>query len=101
MINAVIIDEKDNVAVAIEEISKNNEINFKLKDKTIKTITALDDITIYHKLAIKDMAEGDKVTKYGEHIGEANQEIKIGQHVHIHNVKSVREDLDKQIVSNI
>ncbi|MCC0655925.1 UxaA family hydrolase [Clostridioides sp. ES-S-0123-01] len=101
MINAVIIDEKDNVAVAIEAISKNSEINFKLKDKTIKTITALDDITIYHKLAIKDMSEGDKVTKYGEHIGEANQEIKIGQHVHTHNVKSVREDLDKQIVSNI
>ncbi len=23
------------------------------------------------------MAQGDKVTKYGEHIGEANQEIKV------------------------
>lgn len=68
MINAVIIDEKDNVAVAIEAIAKGNEISFKLKDKTVKTITALDNITIYHKLAIKDMAQGDKVTKYGEHI---------------------------------
>ncbi|NJI79338.1 UxaA family hydrolase [Clostridioides difficile] len=101
MINAVIIDEKDNVAVAIEAIGKNSEISFKLKDKTVKTITALDDITIYHKLAIKDMAEGDKVTKYGENIGEANQEIKIGQHVHIHNVRSVREDLDEQAMANV
>ena len=98
MINAVIIDEKDNVAVAIEAIAKGSKISFKLKDKTVKTITALDDITIYHKLAIKDMAQGDKVTKYGEHIGEANQEIK---HVHIHNVRSVREDLDKQVMTNI
>ncbi|HGL6480026.1 TPA: UxaA family hydrolase [Clostridioides difficile] len=101
MINAVIIDEKDNVAVAIEAIAKGSEISFKLKDKTVKTITALDDIIIYHKLAIKDMAKGDKVTKYGEHIGEANQEIKSGQHVHIHNVRSVREDLDKQVMTNI
>ncbi|HGS9797631.1 hypothetical protein [Clostridioides difficile] len=52
MINAVIIDEKDNVAVAIEAIAKGSEISFKLKDKTIKTITALDDITIYHKFYI-------------------------------------------------
>ena len=47
------------------------------------------------------MAQGEKVTKYGEHIGEANKEIKIGQHVHIHNVVSVREDLDKQVTATV
>ncbi|MGO0916531.1 hypothetical protein ACTPEM_26265, partial [Clostridioides difficile] len=54
------------VLVTVNEEDGMNEISFKLKDKTVKTITALDDITIYHKLAIKDMAKGDKVTKYGE-----------------------------------
>ena len=101
MINAVIIEENDNVAVAIEEIAKGSEISYKLKDNSVQTIVALDDITIYHKFAIKDMAQGEKVTKYGEHIGEANKEIKIGQHVHIHNVVSVREDLDKQVTATV
>ncbi|MGO0943743.1 hypothetical protein ACTPD5_21350, partial [Clostridioides difficile] len=67
----------------------NNSNNAMLLKDSISTLNYIskkvnrDDITIYHKLAIKDMAKGDKVTKYGEHIGEANQEIKSGQHVHI------------------
>lgn len=97
MINAKIIDQKDNVAVAIEEISKGNDINYKSNDGEVITIKALDNVTIYHKLAIKDIGKGEKVTKYGEHIGEAGEEIKVGQHVHTHNVVSVREDLDSQI----
>lgn len=97
MINAMIIDEKDCVAVAIEPITKNSEVNFKLKDGTLRTITALDDVTIYHKIAIKDINKGCKVVKYGENIGEAGVDIKEGQHVHTHNVVSVREDLDSAV----
>lgn len=92
MINALIIDLKDSVAVAIEPITKGSEINYKVGDE-VKTLTALDDIQIYHKLAIRDMVKGEPVVKYGEHIGIAGTDIKAGQHVHVHNVESHRENL--------
>lgn len=94
MINAVIIDEKDDVAVAIEPIKKGDEVNYKDKSGEVKTLNAISDVTIYHKIAIKDIAKDSKVTKYGEHIGEAISAIKAGEHVHTHNVVGVRENLD-------
>lgn len=93
MINALMIDEKDDVIVAIEAIEKGTEISYKAKDGTIKTLAALDDITIYHKIAAKDISQGNPISKYGEHIGVAAADIKAGMHVHEHNVKSVREEL--------
>ena len=56
MINAMIIDLKDTVAVAIEPIAKGEDVNYKVGDE-VKTIKALNDVQIYHKLAIKDMAK--------------------------------------------
>lgn len=93
MINAIIVEEKDNVVVAIEPIKKCSEVSYKLKDGTIKTLTALQDITIYHKIAAVDIKKGTPIIKYGEHIGAAAVDIKAGEHVHEHNVESVREDL--------
>lgn len=93
MINALIVEEKDNVIVAIEPIAKGSEVNYKLKDGTVKTLTAQQDITIYHKLAAVDIAKGTPIVKYGEHIGVAAVDIKAGEHVHEHNVESVREEL--------
>lgn len=92
MINAMIIDLKDTVAVAIEPIAKGEDVNYKVGDE-VKTIKALNDVQIYHKLAIKDMAKREPVVKYGEHIGLAANDIKIGEHVHRHNVESHRENL--------
>ncbi len=93
--NAVIIDAKDDVAVAIEPIAAGEMITFSMPDGTFMEIPALEDIIIYHKAAIRDMEPGHKVTKYGEHIGEAACFIKKGQHVHVHNIKEVRENLDE------
>lgn len=93
MINALMIDEKDDVIVAIEPIEKGLEINYTVKDGTVKTLTAIDNITIYHKIAVKDVAKGNPISKYGEHIGIAATDIKAGMHVHEHNVQSVREKL--------
>lgn len=92
MINALIIDVKDNVAVAIEQVAKGIEISYKAGDKVF-TLTALGDIQIYHKFATRDIAKGEPVVKYGEHIGIAAQDIKAGAHVHTHNVESHRENL--------
>ena len=93
MRNAMIIDGKDNVAVAIEPIAKGDTVTY-LRDGQETSLTALEDITIYHKLAIRDIPEGEPVAKYGEHIGVAARDIKAGEHVHEHNVGSHRENLE-------
>ncbi|PKL07331.1 MAG: hydrolase [Spirochaetae bacterium HGW-Spirochaetae-9] len=92
MINALIIDENDNVVVAIEPIAKGSPVCFKLGNKDI-TVIALDDITIYHKVARDDIGKGVSVLKYGERIGEAMKDIPAGSHVHVHNISNIKEDL--------
>jgi altronate dehydratase small subunit len=59
----------------------------------MKTVTAINDIQIYHKIAIKGIKKGEPVIKYGQHIGVAKKDIKVGEHVHVHNVISHRENL--------
>ena len=93
MRNALIIDVKDNVAVAIEPIAKGDVATYVREGKEV-SLPALEDITIYHKLAIRDIAKGEPVVKYGEHIGIAACDIKAGEHVHVHNVEGHREDLE-------
>lgn len=88
----MIIDGKDNVAVAIEKIEKGGEINYKIEEE-IKSLIVVEDIEIYHKLAIKTINIGEAIIKYGEHIGLASRIINNGEHVHIHNVESCREEL--------
>ena len=92
MLNAMIIDGKDNVAVAIEPITRGETITYLCEGEEV-TLTAAQDITIYHKLARKDIAKGEPVVKYGEHIGIAGCDIKAGEHVHVHNVENHREEL--------
>ena len=50
------------------------------------TVTAVDAIPRGHKIAVRAIAEGDRVLKYGEVIGTASQNIAEGNHVHTHNV---------------
>lgn len=93
MRNAIIIDGKDNVVVAIEPIRKGDTVTYLCGDEE-RTLAALQDITIYHKLAACDIAKDEPVVKYGEHIGVATCDIKAGEHVHVHNVEGRRENLD-------
>ena len=93
MRNAMIIDAKDNVAVAIEPIAKGDAAVYVCEGKEV-SLPALEDITIYHKLATRDIAKGEPVVKYGEHIGIASSDLKAGEHVHVHNVEGHREDLE-------
>lgn len=41
-----------------------------------------------HKYALRDIAEGENIIKYGFPIGHAVQPIKKGEHVHTHNMKT-------------
>ncbi|MDI3530024.1 MAG: altronate dehydratase small subunit [Thermoanaerobacter sp.] len=86
---AIILDKKDNVATALLSIKKNDSVVIIYNNEIVTKVLALDDIEIYHKIAIKPIQNGDKVYKYGEVIGRATNFIKVGQHVHINNIESV------------
>lgn len=48
------------------------------------------DIPLGHKLALKAIGANDKVVEYGAIIGVATSNIDVGEHVHIHNLRSLR-----------
>src|SRR5690606_22337308 len=49
------------------------------------SLTVRDRIPRGHKLAVKPVAEGDPIRKYGQVIGFADRPIEPGEHVHTHN----------------
>lgn len=93
MRNAIVISSTDNVAVVVEPVRRGEPIIWIGPDHRELSITAATDIPIYHKCALRDIAPGEKIIKYGEHIGEAGAPIRAGEHVHTHNVVSIREEL--------
>ena len=89
--NAIMVDNRDNVVVVIEAVHEGMNVDYTVKDGTVFTLTTLEDIPIYHKVAVSDLLTGSPVIKYGERIGIASIDIKAGMHVHEHNVQSVSE----------
>tara|TARA_B100000470_G_scaffold118642_1_gene91501 strand:+ start:41 stop:328 length:288 start_codon:yes stop_codon:yes gene_type:complete len=86
----IIHDEKDNVGVVvIEKISPNQECNCWImeNDKSVK-IQSKNEIRLGHKIAMVDLKEGDTILKYGHDIGKVVNNIKKGEYVHVHNVKT-------------
>ena len=86
----IIHDEKDNVGVVvIEKITTDQDCNCWImeNDKSV-SIQSKDEITLGHKIAMADLSEGDTILKYGHDIGKVVKNIKKGEHVHVHNVKT-------------
>ncbi len=77
------INENDNVAVALNAIPAGTELSLDggaLKVKTSEVIPA------GHKVALKNISEGESVIKYGYSIGTATQDITAGAWIHTHNL---------------
>ena len=77
------LDKNDNIVVAKRRIEPGQQM---LIDGQSITISAAIDLG--HKIACRDIACGEKVIKYGAPIGSATAEIKLGDHVHAHNLQS-------------
>ena len=91
-IKAIKIDRKDNVAVVLGAVEKGWEVVW-TKDSETASVQAMDTIPMYHKIAVRDIPAGEPVVKYGEHIGIAAMDIPVGSHVHVHNMRNLREAL--------
>ena len=84
------INDKDNVATIFLDMEKEQAVEIRSNDGSSRQINSLGPIPYGHKIAVRDIAGGDKIVKYGEEIGAAVTGIKTGEHVHVHNLESIR-----------
>ena len=92
MIQFVVHDEGDSVGVVVVEgVQAGDDLVGWImdQDKDI-SFKAVSDIPIGHKLAITPLKEGDTVIKYGVDIGKVVSDIGVGEHAHVHNIKTKR-----------
>ena len=77
------IHPDDNVAVALTDLCAGESLSV-----DGLTVTAAEDIARGHKLALREIPEGESVIKYGNPIGIAKETIPVGAWVHVHNVRT-------------
>jgi (2R)-sulfolactate sulfo-lyase subunit alpha len=92
MIQFIVHDENDSVGVVtVEGLKAQDTLTGWIMDQDkLIDIKIKDDIPIGHKLAIKNMNKDDTVIKYGVDIGRTISNISVGEHLHVHNVKTKR-----------
>ncbi|WP_291952850.1 UxaA family hydrolase [Campylobacter sp.] len=83
----IIVNEKDNVATALHNFQKG---------QNIAGVILQEDIQSGHKFALRDINAKELVIKYAEAIAIASCDIKAGAWVHIHNTAGIRGRGDKQ-----
>ena len=83
---------KDNVGVIVIEGLKAGTDMLGVITETDSTTKAKanHDIPIGHKVALVDLKKGDTVIKYGEDVGRIVADVKKGDHVHTHNMRTKR-----------
>ncbi|HVW02639.1 MAG TPA: UxaA family hydrolase, partial [Planctomycetaceae bacterium] len=81
----------DNIAVATRPIPKDAPLNLTIQGHDLFAREAID---LGHKVAVKPIAKGDPILKFGQMIGFATCAIHPGQWVHTHNVEAGELSLD-------
>lgn len=81
----ILLDPADSVAVCRRAVAAGERVRFDGGE-----VTVLDDVPQGHKVALRVHEVGDRVVKYGRSIGAVTASIAAGEHVHSHNLASVR-----------
>jgi altronate dehydratase small subunit len=87
--DALRLSPTDDVAVALRPINSGETARIRAGDEPL-TLAVRASIPMAHKIALRGIAAGAPVRKYGEVIGEARAAIAAGDHVHVHNLVSCR-----------
>lgn len=95
---AILLDPTDNVATALQDLKAGDTITVQWEsagagagaeaDAVTYTVVLREDIAFGHKYALRDIAKGTEVLKYGLPIGQALEDIRAGDWVHVHNCRS-------------
>ena len=96
MAKAIQLDDSDNVATVTSEVSEGEQVEVlsPVGSLLIRAETQ-GDVPFGHKIALKPLAKGEEVVKYGEVIGVASAGIEVGEWLHTHNVESIRVPTSK------
>jgi altronate dehydratase small subunit len=84
----IVIDAADNVATAITDLQAGEMV-----ETGRGQVRLLRDIPFGHKFALADIPERAYVVKYGAQIGRATAPIPQGDHVHVHNVDDIVDEV--------
>lgn len=84
---ATVLHPRDDVAIARVPLSRGLILH-RSSDalEPGACIEVAQRIQVGHKMALRDISQGDPVLRYGSHIGIATQPISAGSHVHTHNL---------------
>jgi (2R)-sulfolactate sulfo-lyase subunit alpha len=88
----IVHDKADTVGVVVvEDVRPGMDLTGWIMetDETI-SLKALDAVPLGHKIALRDIKNGETVLKYGHDVGRAVADVGKGRHVHIHNLKTKR-----------
>ncbi len=85
-------EREDNVGVVVIEGLKagTRMLCVVTHDNSSFELTANSDVPIGHKVALKNLKVGDTAIKYGQDIGKMVGAAKVGDYVHVHNLKTKR-----------
>jgi len=103
MYRALQLHPSDNVAVVITECNPPGKVSVTSSSRgEAFEIEALEKIPFGHKIALRDLAKGDLILKYGRPIGRATANIAKGGVVGVHNIEGLRGrgDLGRQEVDD-
>ncbi len=93
---AVLLRAEDNVAVAARPIPAGFVL-----DLGASPVEVREPIKLGHKVALRDIAEGEPILKYGQVIGFASKPIAAGSWVHVQNTRADLFDRDYAYASDI
>jgi (2R)-sulfolactate sulfo-lyase subunit alpha len=81
----------DDVGVAVMDLKAGEEIAVvTLEGVPVKEIKLVSDVPLGHKVAMHALALEQHVIEYRRTIGSTVTAIAAGEHVHVHNIKSLR-----------
>lgn len=83
MKKALKFDERDNVVIALEATVPGDEISV---NGETSGVASTGSVPQGHKIALRNIAKGETIYKYGHPIGFAAEDISAGGYVHVHNV---------------
>lgn len=96
-INALMMEETDNVVTCVADIKKGDTVVYRRGDGYC-TVEAKEDIPYCHKIALVSFEEDAQVVKYGEMIGRTVRPVGEGCLIDHHNIISIPRDYASEMV---
>ena len=87
--DALVLHRNDTVATALRPLQAGQTVEVTVDGQRMSVVLR-EPIALCHKFALRDLAAGAAVFKYGEAIGQTSQPVRAGDHVHVHNLRSRR-----------